>query len=167
MVLGSKSVYLLLFLLTLLAVIAGSSAVMVLAGKGQTVIIFAMGMTVGMALSGAVSLELYQLGMAWFATVFALRDTSLRLFLSQRDKAIATPQNASDVQLEIECRRLLDRTGQLLDLLVDEDGCCRYCCEATHEESCPVLAAAQLYEKGKARRVPWQEFEKTLPHDVV
>ena len=42
-----RPVYLLLFSLTLLALISGSSAVMALAGKGRDVLVFSMGVGLG------------------------------------------------------------------------------------------------------------------------
>ena len=56
-----RPVYLALFSLSLLAVIAGSGAVMVLAGRGRDVFLFCAGMAVGMSLFSALSLELWSL----------------------------------------------------------------------------------------------------------
>jgi len=58
---GLKPIYLALFSLTLLAVIAASGALMVLAGKGREVFLFGAGIAVGMSLVSALSLELGQL----------------------------------------------------------------------------------------------------------
>jgi hypothetical protein len=168
-----RPVYLALFSLTLLAVIAGSGAVMALAGKGQYVIVFGAGVGVGMSLVSALSLELWHLSKERLQSMQAvivsavvavqLGDINPRLFLSRY-----TPQNASDIYLEIECRRLLDRLHQLLEKAVSADGHCRYCdLWGAHAEDCAVLAAQSLYESGKAKRVPWREYKKTLPQDVV
>jgi hypothetical protein len=168
-----RPVYLALFSLTLLAVIAGSGAVMALAGSGQYVIVFGTGVGVGMSLVSALSLELWSLSRARFEAMqlalikavaaLQLGEINPRLLLSQY-----TPQNASDIHLEIECRRLLDRTHQLLEKAISTDGHCRYCERwGAHAEDCAVPAAKRLYESGKAKRVPWREYKKILSQDVV
>jgi hypothetical protein len=168
-----KPVYLALFSLTLLAVIAGSGAVMALAGRGQYVIVFGTGVGVGMSLVSALSLELWHLSKERLQSMQAaivsavvavqLGEINPRLFLSRY-----TPQNASDIHLEIECRRLLDRTHQLLEKAVSADGHCHYCERwEAHADDCPVPAARRLYESGKAKRVPWREYKKILSQDVV
>ena len=172
-----RPVYLALFSLSLLAVIAGSGAVMVLAGKGRDVFLFCSGMAVGMSLFSALSLELWSLSREQLEemqaeivqTIAALQlgELNPRLLLSQyRTQTI--PHNADDVHLELECRRLLDRMNQLLAIAVSDDGYC-YCCKrwGAHADSCTVLAAQQLYQQGKKKRVPWREYKKTLPADVV
>lgn len=174
MVLIRKPLYLALFSLTLLAVISGSGAVMALAGKGRDVMIFGAGVGVGMSLVSALSLELWKLSSAQLktmqktiiGTLYAARlgDINPRLFLNQ----YGTFRNASDINLEIECRRLLDRTHQLLAKAVSEDGHCPYCESwGEHGEDCPVPAAQLLYKTGKEKRVPWREYKKTLPQDTV
>jgi hypothetical protein len=171
-----KPVYLALFSLTLLAVIAGSGAVMALAGQGRDVMLFGAGVGVGMSLVSALSLELWSLSSArleamQLAIIKAVAAMQLgkinpRWFLNQSGTS-CTPQNASDITLEIECRRLLDRTGQLLEKAVTGDGHCRYCQSwDTHSEDCPALAAHLLYQSGREKRVPWHEYKKTLPQPV-
>jgi hypothetical protein len=175
-----RPVYLALFSLTLLAVIAGSGAVMALAGKGRDVMLFGAGVGVGMSLVSALSMELWQLSrtrleamqLAIIKAVAALQlgEINPRMLLSQYGvpHAGTTPQNASDITLEMECRRLLDRTHQLLAKAVSEDGYCRYCeCWGNHADDCAVLAAQLLYESGKAKRVPWREYKKILSQDVA
>ena len=172
-----KPVYLALFSLTLLAVIAGSGAVMVLAGRGRDVFLFCAGMAVGMSLVSALSLELWQLSRDRLAqmqaaivqaiTALYLGKVDPRLLLNQYG-TVPTPQNATDAQLELECRRLLDRTRQLLEKAVSDDGYCHYCeCWGEHTESCTVLAAQRLYQRGREKRLPWREYKKTLPVDVI
>ena len=56
-----RPVYLALFSLTLLAVIASSGAAIALAGKGHDVFVFSAGVGVGMSLVSALSLELWHL----------------------------------------------------------------------------------------------------------
>lgn len=180
MVLIRRPLYLALFSLTLLAVISGSGAVMALVGKGRDVMIFGAGVGSGMSLVSALTLELWKLSSERLnamqetivSTISAaqLGDINPRLFLSQYSgfgRAVA-PQNASDINLEIECRRLLDRTHQLLEKAVSEDGHCPYCNNwEGHGEECPVPAAQLLYKTGKEKRVPWREYKKTLPQDAV
>jgi hypothetical protein len=172
-----KPIYLALLSLTLLAVIAGSGAVIALAGRGQYVIVFGAGVGVGMSLVSALSLELWSLSRArleamQLAIIKAVAAVQLgeinpRLLLSQYTLQ-NTPQNASDIHLEIECRRLLDRTHQLLEKAVSADGHCHYCERwEAHADDCPVPAAKRLYESGKAKRVPWREYKKILSQDVV
>ena len=169
-----KPVYLALFSLSLLAVIAGSGAVMVLAGKGRDVMVFGAGVAVGMSLVSALSLELWHLSRERLAAMqqaivravaaIQLGEINPQLLLTH----YATPQKASDIHLELECRRLLDRLYQLLAKAVSEDGYCPYCgLWGHHTEECPVPAAQRLYEQGKAKRVPWREYKKTLPQDVI
>jgi hypothetical protein len=170
-----RPVYLALFSLTLLAVIAGSGAVMALAGKGRDVMLFGAGVGVGMSLVSALSMELWSLSrarleamqLAIIKAVAALQigEINPRWFLSRYGEP---PKNASDITLEIECRRLLDRTHQLLEKAVSEDGYCRYCeCWGNHVDDCAVPAAQLLYESGKAKRVPWREYKKILSQDVA
>ena len=181
MVLSSllRPVYLALFTLTLLAVIASSGAVMALLGKGHDVLVFSTGVAVGMSLVSALSLELWhllkdhlvQMQIAIVDAVFTARVSEINPQLLLRHYAPqqpTTPQNASDIEVEIECRRLLDRTHQLLEKAVSEDGCCRYCKQQhAHTDDCPVPAAQWLYQQGKAKRLPWREYKKTLPADAV
>ena len=168
-----KPVYLALFSLTLLAVIAGSGAVMVLAGKGRDVFLFGAGVAVGMSLVSALSLELWHLSRERLAAmqqaivravaVIQLGEINPQLLLNH----YAIPQTASDIYLELECRRLLDRLHQLLEKAVDADGHCQHCHQwNTHTDTCPVVAAAELYRTGKAKRVPWREFKKRLAHGL-
>ena len=169
-----KPVYLALFSLTLLAVIAGSGAVMVLAGKGHDVFLFGAGVAVGISFVSALSLELWHLSRERLAVmqqaivktiaVMQLGEINPQLLLTH----YATPQKASDIHLELECRRLLDRLHQLLAKAVSDDGYCPHCnLWGEHTEECPVPAAQRLYEQGKAKRVPWREYKKTLPQDVI
>ena len=128
-----KPVYLALFSLSLLAVIAGSGAVMVLAGKGRDVFLFGAGVAVGMSLVSALSLELWHLSRERFAAMqqaivravaaIQLGEINPQLLLTH----YATPQKASDIHLELECRRLLDRLHQLLAKAVSDDGYCPHC----------------------------------------
>ena len=180
MVLNAKSIYLVLFSLTLLAVIAGSGAVMALVGKGRDVMLFGAGVGVGMSLVSALSMELWsllrqQLAVMQQEIVRAISGVLLgainpHWLLKQygdSERAIA-PQHASDIHLEIECRRLLDRTHQLLEKTVGADGDCHYCgAHLSHTEDCPVPAAQRLYAAGKARRISWREYKKTLPQDSL
>ncbi|MEL7328536.1 MAG: hypothetical protein AAF171_02000 [Cyanobacteria bacterium P01_A01_bin.116] len=165
-----KPVYLVLFSLTLLTVIAGSSAIMVIAGKGRDVFVFCAGMGVGLSLVSALSLELWQLTREYLVTLQArlikmmaevqMGEINPQLLLYR----YATPQKASDIHLELECRRLLDRLHQLLERAVSEEGYCRHCDSwGEHKRDCPVPAAQQLYHSGKAKRLPWREYKKTLP----
>lgn len=172
-----RPVYLALFSLTLLAVIAGSGAVMVLAGRGRDVFLFCAGMAVGMSLVSALSLELWHVARDRLAEMqAAIVQAMTALYLGEVDPRLLlnrygtgpTPQNATDAQLELECRRLLDRTRQLLEKAVSDDGYCPYCeCWGEHTEDCTVLAAQRLYQQGKEKRVPWREYKKTLPVDVI
>lgn len=173
-----RPVYLALFSLTLLSVIAGSGAMMALAGKGHDVFIFSAGLGVGMSLVSALSLELWNLSRDYLVRMQAsvigaiaamhLGEINPRLLLSQYATATQTPPNAADFAVEIECRRLLDRVHQLLDKTEGDNGCCRYCeCRGEHDEDCPVAAARRLYQQGKAKRLPWREYKKSLPQDVL
>lgn len=180
MVLGSvlRPVYLGLFSLTLLAVIAGSGAMIALANRGHDVFVFSAGVGVGMSLVSALSLELWHLSRDYLIKMQAnviraiaamqLGEINPRLLLSQYSTTPQTPQNASEVAVEIECRRLLDRLHQLLDKAESDDGHCRYCqSRDEHSENCPVLAARRLYQQGRAKRLPWREYKKSLPQDVL
>ena len=169
-----RPVYLALFSLTLLAVIASSGAVMALVGQGHDVLVFSLGVGCGMSLVSALSLEQWhllrdRLSEMQTTIVSAISTAQVgeinpRLLLSQYGKPLATPQNASDIEVEIECRRLLDRTHQLLEKAVSGDGYCGYCERwHAHQDDCPVPAAQLLYDSGKAKRLPWREYKKTLP----
>ena len=174
---AAKPIYLALFSLTLLAVMASSGAVMALVGQGHDVLVFSAGVGVGMSFVSALSLEqwhllkarLLQMQLELLDTISAAQVGQInpQLLLSRYGRPLATPQNASDIEVEIECRRLLDRTHQLLGKAVSGDGYCRYC-EGWHEhqDDCPVPAAQRLYDSGKAKRLPWREYKKTLPQDV-
>jgi len=181
---GLKPIYLALFSLTLLAVIAASGALMVLAGKGRDVFLFGAGVGLGMSLVSALSLEL---GQQWPEPLARMPLAAMPL--ANRQAAVVramaaiqlaephphlllnhyrTPQQASDIHLELECRRLLDRLHLLLAGAVTDEGHCHYCAELNaHADDCPVPAAQRLYCQGKDRRVPWREFKKSLPLDVI
>ena len=184
MVLGVvlRPVYLALFSLTLLAVIASSGAAMAIFGFGRDVFVFTLGLALGTTLVSALSLERWYLLRGYLRAMQAniiraiavaqLGDINPQLLLSQYanqyGKTTRTPHHASDVQLELECRRLLDRLYQLLDKAESEDGYCRYCtCWDSHSDDCPVPAARLLYQQGKAKRVPWREYKKSLPSDAL
>lgn len=172
-----KSVYLALFSLTLLAVIASSAATLVLAGQGRDVMLFSLGagvgISVGMSVIAAMSYELWKFS---FVQLKAMQAQVAEVVLAMRIGEInprlilrrgTSPEHASDVHLELECRRLLDRLHQLLEKAVDADGHCRYCQQQdTHTDTCPVAAAQALYQAGKAKRVPWREYKKRLPLDI-
>ncbi|MEO1396102.1 MAG: hypothetical protein AAFV90_24655 [Cyanobacteria bacterium J06634_5] len=176
MVLINRPLYLALFSLTLVAVIAGSGAVMALSGKGHDVMVFGAGVGVGMSLVSALSMELWQLSWQRLAGMqqeiiraiagMLLGEINPHWLLKQYgdpERALP-PQHASDSHLEIECRRLLDRMHQLLETAVSDSGHCYYCeMHLGHTDECPVPAAQRLYGEGKARRVPWREYKKTLP----
>ncbi|MEM9091899.1 MAG: hypothetical protein AAGC93_24575 [Cyanobacteria bacterium P01_F01_bin.53] len=180
MVLMRRPLYLALFSLTLVAVIAGSGAVMALVGKGRDVMVFGMGVGVGMSLVSALSMELWQLSRQRLAVMqqeiiralsgVLLGEINPHWLLTQcgnLEQALP-PQHASDIHLEIECRRLLDRMHQLLETAVSDTGHCHYCKRHLgHTADCPVPAAQQLYGEGKARRVPWREYKKTLPKESL
>ena len=171
MVLIQRPFYLALFALTLLAVIAGSGALMAISGLGREVMIFCAGVGMGMALVLAFSVELWKLARDQLAAMQTqVADVVLALQLGEINPRLvlgATPSHASDVVLELECRRLLDRMHQLLEKAVDADGHCQYCEQwNTHTDSCPVAAAQALYQTGKAKRVPWREYKKCLPRGI-
>ena len=169
-----RPIYLALFSLTLLAVIAGSSALLVLTGKGRDLLLFSTGIGVGMSLVSALSLELWHLSRQHLATMqqtvleavaaMHLGQINPRLLLN----SYRTPQQASDIYLELECRRLLDRMHQLLAKAVTDDGFCS-CCNhwGTHSTECPIPAAQLLYARGKRKRLPWREYRKTLPREMT
>jgi len=180
---GLKPIYLALFSLTLLAVMAASGVLMVLAGKGHDVFLFGAGIAVGMSLVSALSLEL---GQQWREPLARMPLADIQAAVVRAMAAIQlaeqhpqlllnhyrTPQNASDIHLELalelECRRLLDRLHLLLAGAVTDEGYCHYCAELNaHADDCPVPAAQRLYCQGKDRRVPWREFKKSLPLDVI
>lgn len=172
-----RPIYLALFALTLLAAIAGSGALMAISGQGHDVLVFSMGVGMGMSLVSALSLELWHLLRSRLVEMQAdivraialtqIGEIDPRLLLSQYAPPPTAPQNASDITIEIECRRLLDRTQQLLSKAVTDDGYCRYCERwGEHDRDCPVPAAQRLYESGKAKRMPWREYKKTLPTHV-
>ena len=174
MVLIQRPFYLLLFSLTLLAVIAGSGALMALSGRGRDVMVFSAGIGIGMVIVSALTMELWKLSsqqltvmqeqIADVALALQLGEIHPRLMLSPS----ATPEHASDSHLELECRRLLDRLHQLLEKAVDADGHCQHCNQwNTHTGDCRVVAAQALYRAGKARRVPGREYKKSLPQDIV
>ena len=175
-----RPVYLALFSLTLLAVIVSSGAAMAIAGLGRDVFVFTLGLALGTSLVSALSLERWYLLREYLRAMQAdivgaisavqVGEVNPQLLLSQYSsgRTTQTPQHASDVQLELECRRLLDRLYQLLDKAESEDGFCRYCnCWDGHSDDCPVPAARSLYQQGKARRVPWREYKKSLPQDAL
>ena len=169
-----RPIYLALFSLTLLAVIAGSSALLVLAGKGRDLLLFSTGIGVGMSLVSALSLELWHLSRQHLATMqqtvleavaaMHLGQINPRLLLN----SYRTPQQASDIYLELECRRLLDRMHQLLAKAVTDDGFCSYCNHwGTHSTECPIPAAQLLCARGREKRLPWREYKKTLPREMT
>ena len=185
-----RHTYLLLFSLTLLAVIAGSSAVLALVGKGQDLLVFSLGAGIGMLLTLVlvwgptveIGISRWQRSRDHLAAMqqrlvettaalqlaICLAELNPRLLLAQFGQAPSPRSYAADIYLELECRRLLDRVHQLLEKAVSEDSCCRYCERwGTHTSHCPVPAAQLLYARGKEKRVPWREYKKTLPQDVV
>ena len=128
---------------------------MVLAGKGRDVMIFGAGVAVGMSLVSALSLELWHLSRERLA---AMQQAIVRAVAAIQLGAInpqlllthyATPQKASDIHLELECRRLLDRLHQLLAKAVSDDGYCRYC-------DCWGESPARLLGASGCKRSIWQ-----------
>ena len=148
MVLSTKAICLLLFSLTLLALITSSAAVIVIAGQGALTLSFASGALVGALIVLILSLE--KVSFIRYSKIAA------RVLLQR------APMNATDILLEIECRRLLDRMGQLLERSNEGDRCLHCQRQSGHAADCPVPPAATLYAQGKAKRVPWRVFKERL-----
>ena len=160
--------YSLLVFATLLCVVAGSSAIHILAGQGRDVVLFGLGVGVGMTWSCYVGLENWRLTMAALGSI-SHNITALSLVLGPKHQYIhpkislglATPplSTASEFLLEIEVRGLLDAVARLGEGVV-VNGLC-HCCGTTHghSASCPYVRSMQLYESGCRKRVGWSQFK--------
>ena len=161
--------YSLLIFTTLLCVIAGSSAIHLLTGQGQGVLLFGLGTGVGMTWSCYVGIENWRLTMATLDDI-ASSVSALCLVLGPKHRYIhpkialglATPplSTSAEFQLEIEVRSLLDAVA-LLGQAVVIDGLC-HCCNTSdgHSVNCAYLKSMQLYEAGCEKRVGWAQFER-------
>jgi hypothetical protein len=163
----------LLIFSTLLCVIAASSAIHILAGQGHDVLLFGLGVGVGMTWSCYVGLE------NWRITPDALERISeqvnvLSLVLSRSQLHYLHPQIAmrlataslttsSEFQLELEVRALLDAVALLGQAVIAGEVC--HCCQATshqHNASCTYVRAMQLHEAGCQKRVGWTQFNEQV-----
>ena len=175
-------IYSALFFFTLLAIIAGASAFHVLAGEGDRIVIFALGVAVGMGWSCYVGIENWKASMKqldrlerWLKTDFqsfistTILPTSPRLALDifAQAQQKARRNTSADLSKEIEIRRLLDAVNWLIQGAI-EDGHCRYCGSQKassssaegHEEDCKYGFIQRLYSEGRSVRTPWKEFSK-------
>lgn len=162
--------YSLLMFATLLCVIAGSSAIHILAGQGQQVLIFGLGLGVGMTWSCYVGIENWRMtmaaldGIAGSVSALSLLLGPTRQFIHPKIAlGLATPLTTSaEFQLEIEARGLLDAVA-LLGQAVVADGLCG-CCHFRdgHSANCAYLKAMQLHQAGCEKRVGWTQFKRQV-----
>lgn len=158
--------YSLLMFATLLGVIAGSSAIHILAGQGRDVLIFGLGVGVGMTWSCYVGIENWRMTMAAL-TGIADSVTALSLVLGPNRSlhpkialGLATPLTTStEFQLEIEVRGLLDAVALLGSAVVVDRLC--HCCGTRygHSANCAYVKSMQLYAMGCEKRVGWTQFK--------
>lgn len=161
----------LLMFATLLCAIAGSSAIHVISGQGRDVVLFGLGVGVGMTWSCYVGIE------NWRMTMDAIGNAAdsihaLSLVLGPKHRYIhpkialglATPPLATstEFQLEIEVRGLLDAVARLGQSVV-VDGRCQ-CCDTRygHSTHCDYVRSMQLHEAGCKKRVGWSQFERQV-----
>lgn len=163
--------YSLLMFATLLCVVAGSSAVHVISGQGRDVLLFGLGVGVGMTWSCYVGIENWRMTLAALDGL-ADRVSALALVLGPKHRYIhpkialglATPplSTSTEFQLEIEVRGLLDAVA-LLGQAVMADGLC-HCCDAVHGHSanCAYVKSMQLHAAGCQKRVGWTQFKRQV-----
>jgi len=161
--------YSLLMFATLLCVIAGSSAIHVIFGQGRDVVLFGLGVGIGMTWSCYVGIENWRMTMAAFDGI-AGSVNALSLVLGPKHRYIhpkialglATPPPAisTEFQLEIEVRGLLDAVALLGQAVVAADGVCG-CCHFSdgHSANCAYVKAMQLHQAGCEKRVGWTQFK--------
>jgi hypothetical protein len=159
----------LLIFSTLLCVIAASSAIHVLAGQGRDVVLFGLGVGVGMTWSCYVGIENWRISTAALADI-AERVNALSLVLSPAihpkiamELATASLTTSREFQLELEVRALLDAVALLGQAVVVDDIC--QCCQTSshrHNANCAYVRAMQLYEVGCQKRVGWTQFKEQI-----
>jgi hypothetical protein len=159
----------LLIFSTLLCVIVASSAIHILAGHGRDVLLFGLGVGVGMTWSGYVGIENWRIATTALEKI-AERVNVLSLGLSHGlhpkialGLATASLTTSSEFQLELEVRALLDAVALLGPAVVASDIC--QCCQASrphHEANCAYVKAMQLHEAGCQKRVGWTQFKQQV-----
>ena len=165
-----KPYYSLLLFATLVCTIVGSSAIHILSGQGQNVMVFGLGVSVGMTWSGYVGIENWRITMAALDGI-ADSVAALSLLLGPRHQFIhpkialslvAPLTTSAEFQLEIEVRGLLDAVA-LLGQAVVADGACG-CCHFSdgHSATCAYLKAMQLHQIGCEKRVGWTQFKRQV-----
>ena len=158
----------LLMFATLLCAIAGSSAIHIISGQGRDVVLFGLGVGIGMSWSCYVGIENWRMTMAALGSI-ADSVNALCLVLGPKHRYIhpkialglATPPPAisTEFQLEIEVRGLLDAVARLGKAVV-VDGLCRCCgTHDGHSANCDYVRSMQLHEAGCKKRVGWSQFK--------
>ncbi|PZO47225.1 MAG: hypothetical protein DCF15_19280 [Phormidesmis priestleyi] len=152
----------------LVCTIVSSSAIHILSGQGQNVLMFGLGMGVGMTWSCYVSIENWRMTMAALDGI-AGSISAIALLIGPRYQFIhpklalglATPlTTATEFRLEIEVRGLLDAVALLGQTVVAADGVCG-CCHFSngHSANCAYVKAMQLHQEGCEKRVGWTQFK--------
>jgi hypothetical protein len=159
----------LLIFSTLLCGIAASSAIHILAGQGRDILLFALGVGVGMTWSCYVGIENWRISTAALESI-SERVNLISLGLSHGlhpkialGLATVPLTTSSEFQLELEVRALLDAVALLGQAVVASDIC--QCCQASHphhEANCAYVKAMQLHEAGCQRRVGWTQFQQQV-----
>jgi hypothetical protein len=159
----------LLIFSTLLCVIVASSAIHILAGQGRDVLLFGLGVGVGITWSCYVGIENWRVATAALESITE-RVNLLSLGLSHGlhpkiSLGLATVPlpTSSEFQLELEVRALLDAVALLGQAVIAGEVC--HCCQATshqHNASCAYVKAMQLHEAGCRKRVGWTKFKQQV-----
>ena len=163
--------YSLLMFATLLCVIAGSSAIHVIFGQGRDVVLFGLGVGIGMTWSCYVGIENWRMTMAALDGI-AGSVNAIALLVGPRYQFIhpkialglAAPLiTDTEFRLEIEVRGLLDAVALLGQTVVAADGVCG-CCQFSngHSANCAYVKAMQLHQAGCEKRVGWMQFKQRV-----
>jgi hypothetical protein len=154
---------------TLLCVITASSAIHILAGQGRDVVLFGLGVGVGMSWSCYVGIENSRISTAALEKI-SKRVNVLSLMLSPTIHpkiamrlATASLTTSREFQLELEVRALLDAVALLGQAVVTDDIC--QCCQASshrHDANCAYIKAMQMHEAGCRKRIGWTQFKEQV-----
>lgn len=166
-----KPYYSLLVFVALVCTIVGSSAVHILLGQGQNVLIFGLGVGIGMTWSCYVGIENWRMTMAALDGI-AGSVNAIALLVGPRYQFIhpkialglAAPLiTDTEFRLEIEVRGLLDAVALLGQTVVAADGVCG-CCQFSngHSANCAYVKAMQLHQAGCEKRVGWMQFKQRV-----
>lgn len=162
-----KPYYSLLLFAALVCTIVGSSAIHILSGQGQNVMMFGLGVGVGMTWSCYVGIENWRMTMAALDGI-ADSVSAISLLLGLRYQFIHPKialglimplTTSTEFQLEVEVRGLLDAVT-LLGQAVVADGVCG-CCHFSdgHSANCAYVKAMRLHQEGCEKRVGWSQFK--------